>query len=66
MTAAPYVLVHDDRAEESGGECFPRISLDCSSCGASVVYCHLRNDVVRGYVDPKTPPWICSSCGGAS
>lgn len=65
MPASTVYLVHDDR-DESGGECTPRISLDCSACGESVVYCHLSSDVLRKYVDPAAPIWLCSSCGGAS
>lgn len=65
MKTATYPLVHDDRDDEAGGSCIPRISLDCAACGASVVYCHLSTAVIRAYVDPKTPPWRCSSCAGA-
>lgn len=63
--AAPEML--HDSPEPIEGTCIPRISLDCSQCHRSVVYCHIREEVIDSYVTVGAPRWVCPDCaGGAS
>lgn len=60
------MLHDDDDSTASTTPCTPRISLDCSECKRSVIYCHIGDGVLAGYVNPDAPRWRCSSCSGVS